>query len=101
MITMPLIGARAAECCGCYCYPAQYNVEQPPCLCLAAEKALRMISAGRLDTPLSPEERQECFAEIDKVEGYSSQGMEQDTDAQVASTVLSAWTDYARDKGLL
>lgn len=100
MIRMPLLEARAAECAGCYCYQALPE-EERNCMCPDAEKVLRMIVGDRSTKPLTEGEKKECFAEIDKVEGYSSADLAAGTDWQIANGVLCAWTDYARDKGLL
>lgn len=71
------------------------------CVCLDAEKALRLCSARKLAAPLTPEEREECLEEIDRVEGFDRAHSESATDAQLADDVLYAWTAYARDKGLM
>jgi hypothetical protein len=49
---------------------------------------------------MTPAERDWCRDEIARIEGYTEKDAEGD-DADVARTVLSAWTDYCRDKGLL
>lgn len=49
---------------------------------------------------MTPAEREWCMQEITRVEGFSPSDAE-GTDAEVASTVLNAWTTYCRDKGLL
>lgn len=84
------------------------NPEGPCCLgagnegclgCLKEERALREISAG-LYRPMTQAERDFCKREIAAVEGYSESDAD-GTDADVARTVLHAWTDYCRDKGAL
>lgn len=84
------------------------NPEAPCCLgndtdecqyCPKEERALRAISAGTY-RPMTQVEREFCTREIARVEGYSETDAEGD-DANVARTVLHAWTDYCRDKGLL
>ena len=47
------------------------------------------------------EQRNECLDEIDRVEGYDRSDYENEDDARLAGSVLFAWADYARDKGLL
>lgn len=72
------------------------------CVCGAgsgAEKCLRYVMA--VDGVLTPEQREFCLAEIDKVEGHSRAEHEQDSHAELARATLDAWTDYCRDKGLL
>lgn len=70
-------------------------------MCLDGEKALRLCCAGKLAGPLSPEAREECLEEIGKVEGFDRRHSEASTDSELAREVLSAWTSYARDKGLM
>lgn len=94
---MPLIAARAADEPHCYCWDVSMCQQ---CVCTDAEKMLRVIADNEV-SPLTPEEKQECFAEIDKVEGYSSSLVANGSDQQIARTVLAAWADYARDKGML
>lgn len=96
-IQMPAMAARASQCPGCYCY----EDGRMPCLCPDSEKALRICAAGRLQGPLAPAEREECLGQIAAVEGYRREDYETAPDEQLAGGVLSAWTDYARDKGLL
>lgn len=84
----------AAPCC---------TPDYPPgCVCPPAEKALRAWSAGQEGMPaMTAEQRAYCLGEIGKVEGYSRVEHEDEPDAQLARTTLSAWVDYCRDKGLL
>ncbi len=74
--------------------------EETGCLCAPEERALRHIAAGHTASPMTPAQREWCRREIASIEGYSESDAE-GTDAQVASTVLSAWVDYCRDKGML
>lgn len=67
--------------------------------CPKEERALREIIAGRY-RPMTPAEREYCKREIASVEGYSESDAE-GSDADVANTVLHAWQDFCRDKGLL
>jgi hypothetical protein len=64
-----------------------------------AEKVLRFVI--EVDGRLSDEQREWCFSEIDRVEGYSRKEFEGQSDAVIAHGVLNAWTDYCRDKGLM
>jgi hypothetical protein len=70
------------------------------CMCSAAEKALYQFNAGT-QPPMTKVQREECLKEIDQVEGYSRAEYENESDASLAIGVIYAWTDYARDKGLL
>lgn len=79
--------------------PAPCCMDDAFCQCGFQERALRAISAGQY-RPMTPAERDWCKQEIAAVEGYSEKDAEGD-DANVARTVLHAWTDYCRDKGLL
>lgn len=74
--------------------------EHAPCACGREERILRHVSEGKHYPAFTPEEREWCTQQIASVEGYSEQDAT-GTDAQVARTVLSAWTDYCRDKGLM
>jgi hypothetical protein len=65
------------------------------CMCEDEEKFLR---AGG---PFTPAQREWCLSEIAAVEGYSRADHETENDAQLGRTVLSAWRDYCRDKGLM
>jgi hypothetical protein len=67
--------------------------------CPKEERALRAIIAGQY-RPMTGAERDYCKREIAAVEGYSEADAE-GSDADVARTVLSAWQDYCRDKGML
>lgn len=78
------------------------ELEDPgDCFCTKAEKALRYIAGNPLGVKLSPAAREQCLTEIDSVEGYDRKDYENVSDADLANTVLDAWRDYARDKGLL
>lgn len=71
------------------------------CVCLPAEKAIRAWKRGEITAPMNVDQREFCLAEIGRVEGYDRADHESDTDSDLASAVLNAWTDYARDKGLI
>ncbi len=72
------------------------------CLCGPAERVLRAYADAELGLPpMTPEQREWCLTEIDSTEGNSRKNHTNDTDPQLALSVLSAWVDYCRDKGLL
>lgn len=71
------------------------------CVCGPMERSLRGWIAGRIETPMTTEQREACLDEIGRVEGYVRADHEAEDDAQLARTTLSAWTDYCRDKGLI
>lgn len=73
------------------------------CVCSPDERLLRAYAEGRMpaDCPMPPLARAWCLDEIRHVEGYDWTKHVKDTDQDLARTVLAAWTDYARDKGLL
>lgn len=79
---------------GCKC-----NV--PECMCGAEERPLRAYISNSASTPMTPEQRDWCLQEIEHVEGYRKSDYINESDANLARGVLSAWTDFARDKGLL
>lgn len=64
-----------------------------------AEKVLRYVMA--VDGNLTPQQREYCLTEIDRVEGHSRKDHEDDSHADLARATIDAWTDYCRDKGLL
>lgn len=71
-------------------------------ICCGDEAALRHFTYNRNDIPpMTPEQREWCLAEIKSVEGYDVAGLDRCTDMLLAKTVLHAWADYARDKGLM
>lgn len=71
------------------------------CICPPSEKALRAWKRGEITTPMNADQREFCLTEIGQVEGYTRADHAEDNDADLASAVLDAWTDYARDKGLI
>lgn len=71
------------------------------CICGREERSLRGWSTGRLSVSMTPEQREYCLQEIGRVEGYDRAEHQSDTAKELAGTVLSAWADYCRDKGLL
>lgn len=64
-----------------------------------AEKVLRFVMS--VDGNLTPEQREFCLREIDKVEGHSRVDHEADSAPELAHATIDAWIDYCRDKGLL
>jgi hypothetical protein len=80
-------------------HPCQCSVEF--CVCGPDEKALRAIIASDGAIKMTPQQRLWCLAEIDSVEGYTAHDYHGKADEHLARGVLSAWTDYARDKGLI
>jgi hypothetical protein len=76
----------------CFCFG---DVEE--CICPATERGLRIVIRGQAQ--MSPEQREWCLTEIGRVEGYKRSAYEEDDDATIARGVLSAWLDFARDKG--
>lgn len=81
--------------CACLASPHEDEVG---CVCLREERYLRHVIAGKQS--LSQPQRDWCRDEIARVEGYTAADAE-GTDEDVARTVLAAWTDYCRDKGML
>lgn len=71
------------------------------CVCTDMERAVRAWSGGADMPAMTAEQRTHCLDEIGRVEGYVRGEYESLADRDVASGVLSAWTDYCRDKGLL
>lgn len=89
----------------CHCYPEeeqQANARnETHCVCGESEKALRGWMSGRLITPMTPEQREWCYGEIDSVEAHDRQDYVTGTDAELARGVLNAWLEYCQDKGLV
>lgn len=83
----------------CLCYTQGQCM---PCVCGFTERALRAWKSGSLNIdPMTPEQREWCLKEIESIEGYSREDSVSADDSQLANTVLSAWTDYCRDKGMI
>lgn len=68
------------------------------CVCNDTEKALRLTGRGMLQMTYS--QREWCLEEIETTNGYRRFDYRLATDAQVASGVLQAWSEYHLDKGL-
>lgn len=71
------------------------------CVCMPAERVLRGWIGGADVPPMTAEQREWCLVEIEQAEGYRRSDHETESDADLANTVLSAWVDYCRDKGML
>lgn len=71
------------------------------CVCGDMERALRGWIGGYAERPMTDAERQACLDEIGQVEGWKAEDHINDSDADLARSVLSVWTEYCRDKGLL
>lgn len=85
-----------------------WPVENAPCCygnegCVYSdmEQAMRAWSGGASMPAMTPEQREHCLDKIGRVEGYVRAEYKGFPDRDIASGVLSAWTDYCRDKGLL
>lgn len=89
----------------CHCYPEQEKAanerNETHCVCGQSEKALRAWLNGRSAAPMTPEQREWCYSEIDSIECHDRADYENGTDAELAMGVLSAWQVYCQDKGLL
>lgn len=89
----------------CHCYPEEEKaanaIGTTHCVCGESEKALRGWINNRIQTPMTPAQREWCLKEIDNVEGFDRLDYLNETDAQLALGVISAWKSYCEDKGLL
>lgn len=65
------------------------------CDCGAEERFLRVGG------PFTAEQREWCLAEIAAVEGHCREHHVADDDSQLGRSVLHAWIDYCRDKGMM
>lgn len=73
-----------------------------PCACGPDERVLRAYADGlSFLPPMTAEQKNWCLDEIGSVEGYDRLDYEFYQDQDLAHTVLRAWTDYCRDKGML
>ena len=82
----------------CQCYGP---LETEACICPHDEKCLRAYQHGQSLPALTPQQREWCLVEIGSIEGWDRRDHEKDTDSELAGSVLSAWVDYCRDKGLM
>lgn len=83
----------------CKCWEPQDYEDGIGCACGDSERVLRAVQRG--DLRLNDEQREWCLSEIDQVEGYTREEYAMADDYSLALGVFSAWTDYARDKGLI
>lgn len=65
------------------------------CICPATERMLRRGG------PFTAAQREWCLNEIGRVEGFRREDHIDEDDKQLGRSVISAWTDYCRDKGLM
>lgn len=78
------------------------SADSEGCACGKDERVLRAYKRREFGLPpMTPEQRKWCLDEIGSVEGYTREEWVDMDDDLLASGVLSAWTDYCRDKGLL
>lgn len=77
------------------CQCATYALEEADCICGASERVLRS------GIPLTGEQREWCLNEIARVEGYDRKDYQECSDKDLGRAVLSAWTDYCRDQGMM
>lgn len=91
---MPLLAAAAPAHCLCG-GPA-------PCVCLAAERALRWFADGLSPLPMTRAQREECMREIAAAEGaerYIRDAYVRASDSELANAVLRAWSEFCRAQG--
>lgn len=81
---------------GCICFN-----EGAECVCPQCEAVLRAFAARKITRSMTPDERAWCLDEIASVEGYDRRDYAEYLDGDLAHTVIVAWADYCRDKGLL
>lgn len=87
----------------CACEGSRWVPIGSPCLCQPTERMLRAYAADEsgILPALNHAQREWCLAEIARVEGHSREEHLEDTDRWLAHGVLTAWTDFCRDKGLM
>jgi hypothetical protein len=72
------------------------------CVCGDQERILRgFMREDASLPPMTAVQREWCLNEIGSVEGYDRKDYEHYTNADLASAVLNAWSDYCQDKDLL
>lgn len=87
-------GLETVQCC--------YAGSGEHCVCPHSERILRAFADHALSLPnMTQQQREWCLNEIGSVEGYERGDYANCSDSDLAITVLHAWTDYCRDKGLL
>lgn len=105
-IYLPVFQDLVATCCTSTASVGQFFSPSPQdtdcCICPHNERVLRGYTRGEATLPaMTPEQREWCLEEIGSVEGYDRAEHVEDSDSDLASTVLCAWTDYCRDKGMI
>ncbi len=83
----------------CHCFSDKEMAAN--CACGESEKALRGWISGRIKEPMTPEQREWCYTEIENIEAHDRENYLKGTDAEVARGVLDAWMDFCQDKGLM
>jgi hypothetical protein len=86
----------------CQCHGSVWVPTAKDCICPPTERFIRAYSHdenGELPA-LTPEQRAWMLDQIGRVEGYTRAEHENDSDKWLAVAVLSAWRDFARDKGI-
>jgi hypothetical protein len=71
------------------------------CMCEPSEKALRWFSTKPSADLMTAEQRAWCRAQLASVEGHRADECNGSDDATLARSVIFAWRDYCRDKGML
>jgi len=90
-------GLRAACCEG-----DGYPFAHADCICGSEERILRGYIRGDASLPpMTSIQRDWCLDEIGSVEGHDRKDYEAFDDSNLARSVLNAWRDFCRDKGLL
>lgn len=94
-LTMP--GAAAIPCL-CIRTPAAAG-----CACDTDERALRAWAYNGHTVPMTAEQKAWCADQVRRCSDATDQpdSFDDHTDEQLARAVLSAWQDFARDKGLI
>jgi hypothetical protein len=85
----------------CHCRRSGLMPLRGPCGCPPTEALLRGYMWGAPLPTMTADQREWCFAQIDRVEGYCRGDYKDADDGRLANGVLDAWTDFCQDKGLL
>lgn len=94
-------GMPGAQEFPCQCAGTKWVPTPASCVCEKTERLLRAyayVDAGT-HPPLTPEQREWCLKQLDRVEGYGRDGFKDNDDMWLCRTVLNAWADFAKDKG--
>jgi hypothetical protein len=70
------------------------------CVCAPEERVLRAWAYCGRTEPMTVEQRDWCLQEMSRTDGYSAADHVNDSDAELARTVIESWVSYCRDKGL-